>query len=78
MKSSSIIVEGAIKGESKVDHSDHGDVSPPSSPNRQQLRARWTNNPLVLSMVSCSSMQTCDEVKEMLQNCVAKNDKENY
>mmetsp|Transcript_22522 Transcript_22522/g.28419 ORF Transcript_22522/g.28419 Transcript_22522/m.28419 type:complete len:114 (+) Transcript_22522:147-488(+) len=76
MKQSSIVVEGSIKDESKkVDHSNHGDVSPPSSPSRQaQLRSRWTHNPVVLSMLACSSMQTCDEVKDVYRECLAKND----
>eukprot|EP01083_Nonionella_stella_P038750 105345_1 len=74
MKSSSIVVEGTSnKGSSQNDVGHHDNMSPPASPTRQ-LRGRWTHNPVVLSMLACSSMQTCDEVKEVYQECMAKND----
>ena len=72
--SSSIVVEGSLEASSKkVDHSNHGNVSPPSSP-LPKLRGRWTHNPVVLSMLACTQMQTCDEVKEVYRECLAKND----
>lgn len=72
---SSIVTEGSIDSSSKkIDRiNQDGDVSPPASPARK-LRATWTHNPAVLSMIACSTMQSCDDVKEVYRECVLNND----
>lgn len=75
----SIVVDKPLEGRNKKgditnQHDHDGDMtSPPASPTRQ-LRGRWTHNPIVLSALACSTMQTCDEVKEIYRECVQKND----
>ena len=72
---SSIVTEGSIDSSSKkIDRiNQNEDVSPPASPARK-LRSTWTHNPAVLSMIACSTMQSCDDVKEVYRECVANND----
>lgn len=77
----SIVVDESIDGQSKKvnhtnqhdDHNVHDMVSPPSSPTGQ-LRGRWTHNPIVLSMLACSTLQNCEQVREVYRECVEKND----
>lgn len=35
------------------------------------IRPRWTHNPMVLSMLACSNMHDCEEVKEIYRECQA-------
>ena len=42
----------------------------------QNLRPRWTHNPVVLSAIACSNMENCDEVREVFSKCMSnENDK---
>ncbi len=47
-----------------------------TSPGHNQARGKWTHNPVVLSLIACSTMHNCEEVKEIYRECVAKNDKD--
>mmetsp|Transcript_3524 Transcript_3524/g.4678 ORF Transcript_3524/g.4678 Transcript_3524/m.4678 type:complete len:114 (+) Transcript_3524:106-447(+) len=75
---SSIITEGSVNPSSKmIEKITSEDISPPPSPIRdQKLQSRWTHNPLVLSMFACSTMQSCDEVKEVYRECIKNNDQD--
>eukprot|EP01083_Nonionella_stella_P243266 847858_1 len=47
-----------------------GTISPPDSPPRgTNIRGRWTHNPVVLAALACSNMQSCEEVKNIFQEC---------
>jgi len=76
---SSIVPQSSINisSNTNVGNITSDDMSPPPSPVRdQKLRSRWTHNPVVLSMLACSTMQTCDEVKEVYRQCITQKDQD--
>ena len=36
---------------------------------KEQSRAKWTHNPVILSLIACSNMHDCDEVEEIFHQC---------
>ena len=65
-----------------IDHTNHDDdishhVSPPSNKlPAEKSRGKWTHNPVLLSLIACSTMHNCEEVREIYRECVEKNDKD--
>lgn len=73
----SIVTEGPINtttGKNLIDHTNHH-VPPQKGPlSNEKQRGNWTHNPAVLSLIACSTMHNCEEVREVYRECVANND----
>eukprot|EP01083_Nonionella_stella_P052398 139017_1 len=73
--SSSIVPEGNNRSSSEASaRAITNEDTAPSSLTGAKLRPRWTHNPLVLSILACSSMQSCDEVKQVYEECMRTHD----